>query len=281
MKTELCAGLAMAVGLGLASAAAAQDDDWEFQEDAARHISVAAVRFDGGAAVVVQCRDNALTAVLAGMPAGAGDVALQATRADGRADVQTWVSAGAAGALRSTEAHRDARFLRGGGAFVIRTAAGVTPPFSGSFDLPAQSANLDRVLTACGWPLTDDRDGVARATGEVSLVNPNRAPPRRSRSVQNWQQPQRREPEAAPPGPPPVSPAERQISCIVRNERAVDCRLDHPAALATPAEATLRRVEGERLYGDDVEAAEGKVFFLFGRSPLVVVTREVLIGPGG
>lgn len=274
MKTELYAGLAMAVGLGLASAAVAQDDDWEFQEDAARHISVAAVRFDGGAAVVVQCRDNALTAVLAGMPAGAGDVALQATRGDGRSDVQTWVSAGAAGALRSTEAHRDARFLRGGGAFVIRTAAGVTPPFSGSFDLPAQSANLDRVLTACGWPLTDHRDGVARATGEVGLVNPNRAP-RRSRSVQNWQQPQppRPNPDAAPAGPPRVSPAERQISCIVRNRRAVDCRLDHPAAAATPAEAMLSRVEGERLYGDDVEAAEGKVFFMF-EAPLIMVVRE-------
>lgn len=275
MRAELYAGLAMAVGLGLATTAVAQDDDWEFQEDAARHISVAAVRYDGGAAIVVQCRDGALTAVLAGMPAGVESVALQATRADGRSDQQTWVSAGAAGALRSTQAHRDARFMRGGGAFAVRTAAGETPSFTSSFDLPAQSANLDKVLTACGWALTDDRDAIPRAEGEITLVNPHRATPRRSRSVQNL--PSRpRAPAEAPAGPPSLPPIERQVSCIVRDRTATECRADYAGADPAVVEGMLRRVEGERLYGEGVEAAEGKVFFLM-RSPLIVVTREVIL----
>ena len=61
------------------SLALAQDeDDWEFQHEASLNQTVAAVRYDAGVAIVVQCRDRALSAALIGMPAGVGGIEVQA-----------------------------------------------------------------------------------------------------------------------------------------------------------------------------------------------------------
>jgi hypothetical protein len=124
MRTVLFAGLAMAAGLGAAAGAAAQDDDWEFQQDPAQNITIAAARYDAGQMIVVQCRGGALTAVLTGLPQATGELTLTATRADGRSDVQTWTSAGAPGSYRSTVPARDIRFMRGGGLYRVHTAEG-------------------------------------------------------------------------------------------------------------------------------------------------------------
>ena len=96
MKRILTAALCALLGAGQAMAAPPQDDDWEFQEDPAQNLTIAAVRYEAGAAIVVQCRAGALTAVMAGVTPSTTDLELQAARADGRHDAQTWAPAGAA-----------------------------------------------------------------------------------------------------------------------------------------------------------------------------------------
>jgi hypothetical protein len=275
MKTTIAATLCALLGAGLATAAAAQDDDWEFAEDPARQLTVAASRYDAGPSIIVQCRAGALTAMLIGMPAAAGteEIQLTATRADGRADAQAWRPAGSDGVFRSSVPARDIRFLRGGGAYAVRTAEGAPHAFSATFDLPPQSANLDRVLTACGWDLADDRDQLGRARG-VSLTDPDaepfRMPRSRSRSISERS---RRLPTPAPSGPaaaPRILPAEQQVSCIVRDMRLADCRVLHAPVAGEPDPADgLRRLNGSRVYGAEAAEVEGKVVYV--ASPSVTV----------
>ncbi|RZJ97215.1 MAG: hypothetical protein EON88_03615 [Brevundimonas sp.] len=269
MKTVFFAGLAAVAGLGVATGASAQDDDWEFQQDAARGIAIAAARYDAGQIVVVQCRDNKLTAVLAGLPTGEGPLHLSATRADGRSISQTLVSGGAPGAWRVSSPGRDIRFLRGGGLYSIQTTAGATPAVRASFDLPTQSANLDRVLTACGWATTDDRDLLADA--DVSRHDPDeessgrrRVPTQRGATSRS----PRREISVEALPPPPVIPDEQQVSCVVRDLHLRDCRADHPAsAQDRDVVASVRELEGDQVYalnGTDAAANEGKVVRILG-----------------
>lgn len=158
MKPTLVAALCALLSAA-PTAAFAQDDDWEFAEDPARNLTVAAVRYDGGTSLVVLCRDGALTTVVTGLPS-ADRIELAARRADGRSDTQVWLAAGQPGALLSSTPEKDARFLRGGGAYEVRTVEGQAPVFRTSFDLPTQFANLDRVLSACD-------SGLSRAEPET------------------------------------------------------------------------------------------------------------------
>ncbi len=264
MKTELCLGLAMMAGLGFASAAVAQDDDWEFQEDPARQLSIAAARYDAGQMIVVQCRQGGLTVVLTGMPVTPGPIQVQATRADGRAVSQAWLPAGAPGAYRSASSGATVRFMRGGGLYALRTES---PAFRASFDLPTQSANLDRVLTACGWATEDDRDLLPEAT-QVSMVDPDDTPARpRARSARGAPRAPTPRPEA-PAGPPQLPPAEYGVSCIVRDLHLRDCRAVHPAsARERIVRDGIRYLEGKEVYavnGSTAADSEGKVMNVIG-----------------
>lgn len=242
----------------------AEDDDWEFQENPAQRTSVASVQYEGGQMIALQCREGALRLVMAGLPESSGQLSLGATRADGRRTEQIWVS-GAPGAYRSASPGRDARFLRGGGAFSVRTEPGASTVINATFDLPTRSANLDRVLTACGWALEDDRDLLEEAY-EVSLDRP-----RRNRAVQA----DSRRPYRAPAHP------EREVSCIVRERRLTECRADHPpSARTSEVRSLLSAVRGKTVYvaeGVDPAVAEGKVFHAIASNMLlIVVTREPL-----
>ncbi len=263
MKPTLLAALSAILCAGSTAALAQDEDDWEFQYGASLNQTIAAVRYDAGVAIVVQCRDRALSAGLIGMPAGAGGIEAQARRGDGRTDVQTWVPGPQPGILMSTVPARDIRFMRGGGLFSIRTADGAPRTLRTEFDLPTQSANLDRVLSACGWGLTDERDQLPRAgRAEVSFRDPDAPPPRerpRGRGARAGV------PEPPPPAGPPVQQlpvAEIQISCVLRDLRLTGCRFDLPAAAAAPdAVRTLRRLEGEQMYALRGATPDGKVVF--------------------
>ena len=275
MKTVLFAGLAMTVGLGMTTAAAAQDDDWEFQQDPAHNIAIAVARYDAGQMIVVQCRDNKLTAVLAGLPAATAPLELSANRADGRSDQQIWAPAGAPGAYRSGVSARDIRFMKGGGLYSVRTGEGAETAFRGAFDLPTQSANLDRVLTACGWATTDERDRLAMATG-ISLVNPEGGDRRRTRTQRGATSRSPRREIAPPPAPSAPPPAEQLVSCVVRDLHLRECRVEHPGSAAA-LQPALRAYEGREVFlqdGADAAANEGGVVFLSG--PLIVVTADYI-----
>lgn len=255
LLATLCAGLCA----GPTAALAQDEDDWEFQHEASLNQTVAAVRYDAGVAIVVQCRDRALSLALIGMPAGVGGLEVQARRADGRTDLQTWVPGPASGILMSTVPARDIRFLRGGGIYSVRTVDGAPRALRTNFDLPTQSANLDRVLSACGWGLTDDRDQRVRAGSEVKIEISRREPPR-GRGARAGR------PDTPPPPPsPPTAPvAERQISCVIERLKLTGCRFDHPA-LAAGAPSGVSRIlqilESLDLEAPDGVATDGQVFY--------------------
>jgi hypothetical protein len=223
----------------------AQDvDDWEFAEDPARKLSVAMARYDGGQAIIVQCRDGELTTMVAGLPATTRRLRLvDAERADGRRDRQSWFpeqsAPGSPAVFRSYTPGRDARFFKGGGQLTLRSAGGDPASMEASFDLPAQSANIDRVLTACGRPLQDERDSLVRTPFEV-----------------DWDEAVS-EPRARPRG---RAVGSAEISCVIREQRYTDCRVDYARPERSGRE-TVRAREGVRLEKPD-PAAEGTVSYL-------------------
>ncbi len=276
MRSMLVAALCAFVCAGAGAAHAQDEDDWEFQHDPTLNQAVAVVRYDAGAAIIVQCRDGALSAALVGMPAATEAIALRATRADGRGDTQIWVPGAGPGIFLSTVPARDIRFMRGGGLYSVHTPEGAPRAMRSNFDLPTQSANLDRVLTACGWPLSDDRDGLARADGLVSLIDPEAEAPQ-ARRQRRPSRPRasgggRPASPSRPAGSPAPPPAESQVSCIVREQHLAECRADHPATAASgrPSPEYLRFMQRRPLFGDDLAAADGRVLFLTGGTVIVV-----------
>lgn len=271
--------LAVVLAGAICSPALAQEeDDWEFGEDAARQLTVATVRYDAGKAVVAQCEKGELKVVIVGLPAATtGSRHLNASRTDGRRDSQGWFAPVGQTAFTSTTPGRDARFLRGGGMFELHSAedeAGT--PMRAAFDLPTQNANLDRVLAACGYAVTDDRDLLQRASDlktEWQAEHENDRPrrPSGSRSVS---QPDSRSRQAPPP--PPQAPRPSDASCIVRAGVYADCRIEH-AAVGAPsrnAESMMARLNGTRLEAVSAAANEGRVYYLGtngGVVPLIVV----------
>lgn len=260
MRPRLIAALCAILCAGPTAAFAQEDDDWEFEHVESGRQTVAVVRYDAGVAIVVQCREGALSAALVGMPAGVGGIEVQARRADGRTDTQTWAPGPAPGILLSTVPARDIRFMRGGGLYSVRTVEGAPRALRSNFDLPTQSASLDRVLTACGWALTDERDQIARAPDTISFRDPDarlpRMPTRRGATTRAQRQ------EIVLPPPPPPAPAEQQASCIIRDMRATECRRVHPAVPVVPAEVrAVERLNGQQVYGADPATAEGRVLY--------------------
>ncbi|MES2835536.1 MAG: hypothetical protein V4707_12600 [Pseudomonadota bacterium] len=203
MRAWLFAGCAMALAVSPMTAWAQQaDDDWDFAQDAATGRTVALARYEAGQMIVAECQAGVLRAALVGLPATTGThYTVEARRADGRTDTQVWSAAPGQTTFLTPTAARDSRFLRGGGMFEIHAAVGA-PPVQATFDLPAQSANLDRVLTACGAPLQDDRD--AMPVVRDLLFEANRSPL----------------PNAAMASPRPLI----EVSCVVRTRELRECR---------------------------------------------------------
>lgn len=253
MRVLLVAGCAMALAVSPMSVAAQEaDDDWEFAEDAARGLTVAMVRYEGGQAVVAQCLRGELKAVIVGLPAAAGTGrTLLATRWDDRADRQVWTMeaapSGRPATFTSSTPARDLRFMRGGGAFNLRSEEGQAAPVRATFDLPTQSTSLDRVLTACGHSVADDRDRLVRAP----------------ENLRYGQEPSSSSPQT-PEGPPPA-PTGRlvsvvNISCIVRAMQLTECRVDH-AIPAGSGDRTARQMNGMAVRTANEATAEGTVFY--------------------
>jgi hypothetical protein len=288
MLVGLWSALSMlAPASAVADAPARQDDDWEFAADPAQGLSIASVRYDDGKAVAVQCAPAGLRVVVVGLPATTErERVLSVTRADGRNDTQTWFADPGATAFTASVTGRDARFLRGGGLFDLRSPAGSVAPIHAAFDLPTQNANLDRVLTACGYAVTDERDALPRtadlktkwqADHADEIARAERGGPRptssRSRSMSS---PSRRR-EA--PSPPPRQPAD--LSCVVRGGALVDCRFDHPPSGApVETERTLRNLTERTLDPVSAAANEGRAFYPGSMPELIMVIDYLGVAPG-
>lgn len=226
------------------AASAPEVDDWEFGENAASKITAAMVEFSGGQVIVVQCKAGDLSVSLVGVPQTAlGARTLEIRRGDGRSDTGQWYAQAAGAALRSTAAAgRDARLLRGGGAMIVRSVAGDEHPVRMELELPAQSANLDRVLTACGRHLADLRDAIPRLD-ETYLGN-------------DWLR-------GLNIGSSRQGDSSADISCVVGPElKPVDCRVEEELPVGGSLGQRLgRAVERRTLKVADPAQAIGRVFY--------------------
>lgn len=155
----------MAVAV-LALPAHAQDgaEDWDLTVDPAQQQTMAALNF-GDNAVGLRCKAGALQFLLTGGPPSA--VAERQVRVTAGAiadENQTWSSPPGLPVLFAPEPGRMARQLRSGGDLSLRVepvdAAERTLRYR--LPIPPSAASIDRVLEACGEPLTDDWDALPR-----------------------------------------------------------------------------------------------------------------------
>lgn len=142
----------------------AQDDgDWDFGEDPARKLSIAAVTFPNFG-VAVRCMDGSLSVVLSGLPVASGERTL-GYRMGGRAEIESrWISGHDSNSAFAIWPRSMAAELGRGGRLSVTAPDGEA---SRRFvvDLPRSAASVERVFQACGRELEpSERD--AAPTGE-------------------------------------------------------------------------------------------------------------------
>ena len=234
------AGLALLVALAPGEGPA-QDvqplNDWDYAEDSGRSLAIASVQYSNDVSLTVQCLAGELALGIGGLPGAASfPRRLERQRADGRVEDTYWRVSG--GTLTTTDSARYARSFRAGGELVLNADPEAGPPVRIRLDLPSQSDNLDRVLTACGTPLESPFDA-ALDVGELMTRGPSIEMPPSAMDRHNL--------------------IRVQVECLISGGRLTSCRSERQ----TPADpragaATARGANGERVGLRDVEAAEGR-----------------------
>lgn len=167
----LAAVLAMATAPAFAQEAG---DDWDLTVDEAQGMMLATVGYSSGQTLAVRCMGGDLDLLIAGLPPMEGvSRRIEATYADGRTEAGGWFTANDGSLIFSPAPAMDARRLRQGGPLQLSVALEfpVTSPLRRyALDLPAQSANLDRVLDACGAGGSDPRDDLIRWNQPVDMT---------------------------------------------------------------------------------------------------------------
>jgi len=169
------AGVLAAVLALAGSPAVAQDagDDWDLTVDDAQGMTLATVGYSSGQTLAVRCRAGDLDILISGLPPIEGPSRrIEATYADGRLESGLWLAAGDGSLVFSPAPRLDGRRLRQGGTLLL--AVGLESPPTGplrqfSLDLPARSANLQRVLDACGAGQPDPRDDLVRWVEPIGM----------------------------------------------------------------------------------------------------------------
>lgn len=142
----------------------AQDDgDWDFGEDPARKLSIAAVTFPNFG-VAVRCMDGSLSVVLSGLPVASGQRTLR-YRMDDRPEVESqWIfGEDSKSAFAIWPRSIAANLSRGGRLSITAPDGEASRRFA--VDLPPSAASVDRVFQACGRELGSPETDVA-PTGE-------------------------------------------------------------------------------------------------------------------
>jgi hypothetical protein len=145
-----------------------------------------------------------------------------------------------------------------------------------AFDLPTQNANLDRVLTACGYPVTDERDLLQRASPDLKTEweaeHENDRPRVRSGS-RSVSQPGSRSRQGPPPAPPAPRPA--NVSCIVRGGEYADCRIENTLPDPAGPQEWVDEQNGLKLERVSAAANEGRVAYTQATAALLQVVTVV------
>lgn len=151
----------------LAGPTTAQDasDDWEMTTDPTQRLAMATLDF-GDNVIALRCKAGALDMVLTGTPAtSAASRNVQLTAGAIAGERQVWLTQPGQLFLSPPEPDRLARQLRAGGELDVRLEAAADvgePARRYRLPVPVSVASVDHVLTACGRPLVEPRDLVAR-----------------------------------------------------------------------------------------------------------------------
>lgn len=235
----LFAGLEAALALTGAAQTRPAVDDWDIQQDRPRELTVASVSYSSGTTLSVQCLAGDLLVAVTGLPPAAAGVRRYDRRvAGGQVEQTDWRPAASGAGITSSSARLARSFRRGGRLELVGSVQGGAP-VEIALDLPTQSSNLDRVLTACGQPVSDPFDG-ALGIGDLLIEQPRvRIPEPAFRSYDAGQV---------------------TMECRIANARLRDCRVTRitPANPRLEAEA-VRSANGTRVRLRDHEAAEGRV----------------------
>lgn len=166
--------LAVAV---LAGPAVAQDpsEDWDLVVDPVQQTTLATLDF-GDNLIALRCRGGALDMLITGTPAtSASSRTVRVTAGAIAGERQVWLTQPNQPFLTPPEPNRLARQLKAGGQLDLRLEAAPDvsePARRYRLPVPASAASVDRVLTACGQPLVDPRDLLARIEGEPVWTTP-------------------------------------------------------------------------------------------------------------
>jgi hypothetical protein len=168
MREFVRIGLALAGVFVTASSTFAQEptEDWDLTVDPARQLTLASLDF-GTNALALRCQAGALDLLLTGAPLSTEDFRIVRVNAGGIADErQSWRTHAGIPVLSASEPDRLARQLRAGGDLELRIEPQAAGERAVRFRLttPSSGVSLDRVLSACGAPLSDDWDLRPRAS---------------------------------------------------------------------------------------------------------------------
>lgn len=131
---------------------AAQDgDDWDFGQDPARDLTIAAVSFDNFG-VAVRCMGDSLSVVVSGLPTDSGMRQVRYAMNEEPDRDSQWVSGQNSNAAFAVWPRSVAEELRHGGRLVLLTPEGQTWRRY-QVDLPASGSAVGRVFQACGHTL--------------------------------------------------------------------------------------------------------------------------------
>lgn len=228
--------------------------DWTLVERPDEQVTAAALRFDGSLTLMVRCQGSELEAVIAGLPAADTRYSLRDLSygfRDNPLSQRSWWTGGHPSTVFSDVPARTARQWRQGGQVQVRAQpVGGGPATRYVLTIPPSTASVERVLTACGRPLTDPRDA----------TTPDNAPSVPSGFT--WQQ--------APEPRYPARALQRRIhgmatlSCAVSEDGRIDqCQIEseRPGQQGFGEEA-LRAARGARLtkLGDPAATLDVVVF---------------------
>ena len=247
---------ACATGLLIGNPASAQDqiadDDWDYSEDVEHDTYVAIVSYASGQTIMAHCGNDHFSLAILGLPERNGQPYSATVQIDSTTVAQTWKKMGGI-PLLSTEPARDARALRSGGTLpLFSPATHHLPAVSAPLELPSQHANLDKVLTACGYALQDDRDHLPDVDTDMKLLSV------RTQPILDH----------------PLTMA-IEISCVVNNAQLDACRQHRVLQGVRPSyiDQEVRRWNGKRVAPQYAQSNEGRVTHI--TIPMV----QVVAGP--
>lgn len=250
----IAAVLAMIAAPALAQEAG---DDWDYGEDPARKLSIAAVTFENFG-VAVRCMDGSLSVVLSGLPEDSGQrVLLYSMRGDPEVE-SLWVSGSASTSAFALWPRSVANAMSRGGRLSVAAREGeATRRYA--VDLPVSSTSIGRVFRACGH--------------ELDLSGPDDSPAEEDFAGLVWA----RSPDISYPSQARHDRGLAAILCYVRdNGRLRDCSVESefPEGSGFGRAATLGAHRTAR-----VEAAGGSDEDIEGRR-ISFVTRYRMAGYG-